>query len=262
MIDSGIGGLPYLERAREMLPRERYAYVADNAHFPYGEKDNETLVAEIAETVGLVIARVDPAVIVLACNTASVVALAHLRSQFGVPFVGVVPAVKPARSVSRNRRIGLLATKRTVHDRYTDDLIARFASDCYVERVGDGSIVSFVEERLFQSNREERIGAVRKAAETFAAAGVDTVVLGCTHFLYVEEELRSLLPPKTAILDSRDGVVRQLCRVVAELPRSNPTTTDSKDAESLLYVTREPETSDRYRSYAEQFRLAYGGVLA
>lgn len=257
MLDSGVGGLPYLDRSRQLLPNESFLYVADTAGFPYGTREPDELVHHLEHTVGRVAHLAPPKALVLACNTASVVGLAPLRERFSFPVVGVVPAVKPAASLSRNRRIGLLATNRTVLDSYTEDLISQFASDCHIERVGDGDIVSFVETRYLDSASDERIWSVRTAADRFRAAAIDTLVIGCTHFIYVEEELSELLGRRVHIVDSVDGVATQLGRVVDGIGRRTERGSPSLE----LSVTREQGHVDRMRRFADRFGLRYAGVV-
>lgn len=271
--DSGIGGLPYYERAAERLPAERFVYLADTAGFPYGEKTLRDLERIVVAAVGRLIAAVNPRAVVIACNTASVVALDALRRTYGdVPFVGVVPAVKPAAQRSRNRSIALFATARTVADRYTDSLIGEFAADCRVARVADGALVRFVERHIFTADAEQRRAAVASAAAaltgarspdgTLSGAQVDVVVLGCTHFVYLAKEIGEALGEGVQVLDSRDGVCRQLERIVGVRPAE----TDRK-RESVLYVTGFDGAGDaadekrRYTEFAAHFGLTYGGVI-
>ena len=135
-LDSGVGGLPYLEMAREHLPKENFIYLADRKNFPYGTKSAEEVFAAVAVLTDRILAAEKPKVFVLACNTMSVVALTRLRKLYPrLPFVGVVPAVKPAAERTKVKRIGVLATNRTLQDAYLDDLIRRFASSCEVVRV-------------------------------------------------------------------------------------------------------------------------------
>ncbi len=260
-LDSGVGGLPYLRAAAAELPSERLVYLADRSNFPYGEKSPAEVRRAIVAAAGEAISAHEPKAAVVACNTASVVALQALRREFGIAFVGVVPAVKPAAQRSLNRRIGVLATARTVEDRYLAELIAQFAADCYVLRVAGGDIVSFVEQRFFVSRAAERRAIVDHAAALFREAGVDTVVLGCTHFLHVERELCEALGSAVHVIDSREGVTRRLAALLHEhqLFRAGP------PAEGSLYVTRtagcDPMRNDDYACFAEQFQLRYRGAL-
>ena len=131
-LDSGVGGLPYLAHARKHLHSERFVYVADRENFPYGEKSRTAIIAAALSVAGRLLEREHPRLVVVACNTMSVVALADLRARFPVPFVGVVPAVKPAASLSRRKRVGVLATRQTVEGDYLRNLIVQHASGCDV----------------------------------------------------------------------------------------------------------------------------------
>jgi len=186
----------------------------------------------------------------------------------------VVPAVKPAAEQSRSGRIGVLATARTVEDRYLLGLIERFAADCYVLSVAGGDIVTFVERRFFVSHADERRAVVQEAARRFCEARIDTVVLGCTHFLHVEHELADALGPDIRVIDSRAGVTRRLGAVLHEygLART-PAQVDkrSERARASMYVTcasgdsleadsLEAESED-YHRFAKQFGLTFSGGL-
>jgi glutamate racemase len=256
--DSGVGGLPYLRWAKENIPGETYVYLLDRAHFPYGIKSKEEVFQAVSESIDRLIKRVHPKIVVLACNTATVIALKELRLLFpDTPFVGVVPAVKPAAERTRGKRIGVMATNRTLQDTYLDNLIKQFASNCEVVRVADPEIVSFVEQRLFESNREERSRVIQEAARVLREQNVDEVVLACTHFLYLEEELRDALGKEIGLLDSREGVGRQLKRILEtnSVPNLQPKGRD------LMYLTGTEPIEQRYFTFARMFGLEVGGTL-
>jgi glutamate racemase len=256
-IDSGVGGLPYLEWAKTYIPNETYVYLADRKNFPYGSKSPEEVSAAVSAGVAKLIAEVNPKMIVVACNTASVVALGMLRRDYpGIPFVGVVPAIKPAARKTRANKIGVLATARTVHDPYLDRLVEEFAPNCEVYRMAGPDIVEFVENRYFDSTREDRLAVIHEAAETFLRAGVDEIVLGCTHFLYVSEELREETGGTIEIVDSRDGVGRQIKKVLG------PGAADgSKSKPDLMFLTGNWEPEEKYFRFAEKFGLRQAGTL-
>lgn len=215
--DSGVGGLAYVPPIRALLPGARFRYLADNECFPYGERSDKVVSEIVLERVGRLISTGTSDIIVIACNTASVVALEALRETYpGVLFVGVVPAVKPAAEVSRTGRIGVLATNRTVSAAYLDSLVAEFAQGLVVERIAGGEIVEFVETRLPTADSRARDEVVRNAAGRFTHASVDTVVLGCTHFLHLEHEFARALGPGVEVVDSRDGVARRVRTLVEE----------------------------------------------
>jgi glutamate racemase len=226
VFDSGIGGLPYVTTARALDSAVRFVYVADHANFPYGTRSPDDLRSRIISLVQRIIEKEEPRAILVACNTASVVALAALRERFDIPFVGVVPAVKPAASQSRNRRIGVLATTRTVQERYLAFLVEQFAGQCTVTTVAAGEIVDLVEKSYGSPDRDAVERVVLPAVHRLLAAEVDTVVLGCTHFIFLIDQLQQLFGPSVSVIDSRQGVARRLLQVIFEnrSDRERPTT--------------------------------------
>ncbi|MDR1178819.1 MAG: glutamate racemase [Spirochaetaceae bacterium] len=207
-LDSGIGGLPYLRYFRERNPGENLAYVADRLNFPYGSKDKDTLVKLLSSLLSRLVAAVSPKLVVLACNTASVSALDSLRKEFsGLPFVGTVPAVKPAVLNSRISLAGVLGTERTIADEYIRSLAGKFNPDCRVMGVAAPELVEFVEHALDSASKAERLNSVRPYIEKFRSAGADSIVLGCTHFLFLLDEFRELAGDDMTIYDSVSGVV-------------------------------------------------------
>lgn len=249
-LDSGVGGLPYLGAAREYLPGFRLIYVADREYYPFGTKDPGELRRHLVRRVREVIGRFAPTCIVLACNTATVVALSHLREQFAIPFVGVVPAIKPAAEHTNGRRIAVLATSRTVREQYVADLVGRFASDREVVAVERGPTVDFVEERWVRSSPEERTAAAKEALSSLDAETTKAVVLGCTHFVFLRPYMEALLPGDVKVVDSVEGVARQIGRVCG-----NGIEGSSSEAPDLLVVTGSGPTPEGYAELSREFGL-------
>lgn len=207
VFDSGIGGLSIARCLHRQVPAARLTHVADNAGFPYGNQPEGTVTGR---TVTLVMEQLRERpfdVIVVACNTASTVALPALRAATDIPVVGVVPAIKPASAVSENRRIGLLATPATVRRPYLEDLIDEFAADCLVERVGHPELVTWIED--WARGRPMPEPALSVALQPFREAGVDTLVLGCTHYPLITETLQKLLPEVRFWVDSGEAIARR-----------------------------------------------------
>jgi glutamate racemase len=254
-LDSGSGGFPYLAQLKRHAPEASCVYVADVAHFPYGEKTRDEVIEFACATVERLLERFKPELVIVACNTISVAALGALRERFPVPFVGTVPAIKLASARSKNRKIGLLATERTVRDPYTDELIARFAPDCEFVRIGDSALISRIERELVTASHEERLAAVRESIGRFRAAGVDTIVLACTHFLHLSEEFREVAGDGIEIIDSREGVAQQALRVVAPREMSH------REGACFVTATLSPEMEGLYRTYARLFGISWGGIL-
>jgi len=280
-LDSGSGGLPYLAQLKANAPGASCVYVADTAHFPYGEKTRDEVIQFAVGTVGRLLERFRPEAIIVACNTISVAALPALREAYAVPFIGTVPAIKLAASLSKNRKIGLLATERTVRDPYTDRLIADFADDCEIVRIGDSTLISRIERELVTADREARLAAVRPSIDRFRAAGVDTIVLACTHFLHVSEEIREVAGDGIQVIDSREGVVHQALRLVP--PRGSRCSGSGDETAAgdtacgdlagepapadhgggACYITGgvSADTEELYKTYSNLFGITWGGIL-
>ena len=146
--DSGVGGLSVLGPTRALLPNAPIVYAADNAGFPYGTQSEAEIAARVPALLGRLVERFRPRLVVIACNTASTIALDHARAALDIPVVGTVPAIKPAAELSKSRVIGVLGTEATVRQPYVDDLAARFAADCTVIRHGSPELVELAEAKL------------------------------------------------------------------------------------------------------------------
>jgi glutamate racemase len=209
--DSGVGGLSVLEPTRTLLPNAPIVYVADNAGFPYGERTEEDIAARIPALLGRVVERFSPRLVVIACNTASTIALDTVRAALELPVVGTVPAIKPASEISKTRVIGVLGTQATVRQPYVDDLAARFAADCTVIRHGSPELVELAEAKL--AGQSVTVEAVRAGAlpmfEVPRGEDIDVIVLACTHFRLLDEELRSAFPG-VELVDGAQGIARRI----------------------------------------------------
>lgn len=216
-LDSGTGGIPYMLALKEKMPSARCVYLGDTAHFPYGEKSPDEVTRSAAATIRLIVEKWHPKAIVIACNTISVTSLDDLRALFPeTPIVGTVPAIKLAANVTKNKRIGLLATNATVNHPYCARLTRDFASDCTVFSRGDPDLISFIEHELFTATPKQKRAAVTPAVEFFSAHDCDTIILGCTHFTHVADEIAAVAGNKVRVVDSREGVANQAIRVEAE----------------------------------------------
>jgi glutamate racemase len=214
--DSGVGGLSVLAPTRALLPRAPLVYVADSAAFPYGTRSEEEIAARVPALLGRLVERYRPRLAVIACNTASTIALRHVRAALEIPVVGTVPAIKPAAEQSHNRVIGVLGTEATVRQPYVDDLATRFAGDCEVLRHGSAELVTLAEAKL----AGETVAAedVAQAVAPLAVRrDMDVVVLACTHFPLLAEELRSALP-RAAQVDGGSGIARRIAHLTEDQP--------------------------------------------
>lgn len=216
--DSGLGGLSVYEAVRSKTGKEAVChYLFDHECFPYGTKSEEFLVKRVQRLISAILPKVKPDLAVIACNTASTVVLPKLRHDFDVPFVGVVPAIKPAALSSVKKIIGILATPGTVHRSYTQELIDNFASDCKVYCIGTDKLVRLAEDYLtgypVDQNTVDEIVAPWRDLEPDEAP--DVAVLGCTHFPLVREYLQKALP-HMLLLDSGEAIGRRVCSLLKE----------------------------------------------
>ena len=208
MFDSGVGGLSVLGAIRSLLPAAPLIYAADSAGYPYGTKRPAEIEARVPALLGRLAERFDPELIVIACNTASTIALDQARAALDIPVVGTVPAIKPAAEWSQSRVIGVLGTEATVRQPYVDNLAREFAADCTIVRHGSAELVALAEAKLGGGTvgGEAVAEAVRPLAET---EGLDTLVLACTHFPLLVEELAAALPGVT-LVDGGTGIARRI----------------------------------------------------
>ncbi len=209
--DSGVGGLSVVAPVRALLPRAPIVYVADNAGFPYGTRSEAEIAARVPALLGRLVERYRPRLVVVACNTASTIALAVVRAALDVPVVGTVPAIRPAARASRSRVIGVLGTEATVRQPYVDRLSAEFAADCTVVRHGSAVLVEIAEAKL----RGEAVDPAAVAAAvaplfTGEGATIDVVVLACTHFPLLASELAAACPAGMRFVDGGAGIARRV----------------------------------------------------
>src|ERR1700730_15021437 len=199
VFDSGLGGLTVLREIAAARPDAHYVYVADDAFFPYGHHGEDEIIARVVPLIGDLIAAQAPDLVVIACNTASTLVMSHLRAQYEVPFVGTVPAIKPACAQSKTRRVSVLGTRGTVTREYTRALIRDFAQGCDVTLVGSGELASLAEAALVGEEVSDR-AIFAELAPCFvgdgeqASARTDTIVLACTHYPLLLDRLVRLPP--------------------------------------------------------------------
>jgi glutamate racemase len=240
VFDSGLGGLTVLREIVAARPDAHYVYVADDAFFPYGHHSEEGIIARVVPLIGELIEKHAPDLVVIACNTASTLVMSHLRERYEVPFVGTVPAIKPACAQSKTKRISVFGTKGTVKREYTKALIRDFAQGCEVTLVGSGELASLAEAAL--SCTEVSDAAI--AAELKPcfigdgerdAARTDTVVLACTHYPLLMDRLVALAPWPVDWIDPAPAIARR----VVDLLGPPGGETDSAGAE-MIFTSGKP----------------------
>jgi glutamate racemase len=244
VFDSGLGGLSVLREVVRARDDAHYLYVADDAFFPYGHHSEEEIVARVVPLMGELISAHRPDLVVIACNTMSVSVMAHLRAAYAVPFVGTVPAIKPACANSRTKRVSVLGTKATVKREYTQALIRDFAGGCEVTLVGSAELASLAE-AAFSGGvvSDEAILAELEpcfvGADEDASRRTDTIVLACTHYPLLIDRLRQLAPWPVNFLDPAPAIAR---RVVELLGPARPH--DGNGSTRAIFTSgRVPETA-------------------
>ncbi len=212
LLDSGVGGLSVLAEARKLLPDAPFIYVADYAALPYGEKTERQIAARVPALLGRLVERYHPRLVTIACNTASTIALAAVREALDLPVVGTVPAIKPAASLTRTRTIGLLGTAATIRQAYVDNLEAEFAQGKTLLRHAAPELVAAAEAKLRSETPDPAI--FQKAADGLRSQPggdtIDTVVLACTHFPLVVDELSKAFGPDVQFVDGSAGIARRM----------------------------------------------------
>jgi glutamate racemase len=212
LFDSGLGGLTVHREVAKARPDTHFVYVADDAAFPYGRIAEPRLIERVLSLTEIVIQRYRPALMVIACNTASTLVLPHLRARFAVPFVGTVPAIKPACAASTTKRVSVLGTEATVAREYTRALIRDFANGAKVTLVGAAHLASYAEAELHGNPVEDEV-IRREIAPCFVeqeGASTDTVVLACTHFPLLLPRLERLAPWPVHYIDPAPAIARRV----------------------------------------------------
>ena len=225
VFDSGLGGLTVLREIVAACPAADIVYVADDAFFPYGHHSEDEIVARVVPLVGELIATHAPDLVVIACNTASTLVLSHLRAAYGVPFVGTVPAVKPACAASKTKRVSVLGTMGTVKREYTHALVRDFAQACTVTLVGCPNLPSLAEAQLGGGSVSDD-DILAEIAPAFVAdidggdLRTDVVVLACTHYPLLLDRLEALAPWPVAWIDPAPAIARRVANLLGPHERA------------------------------------------
>ena len=253
VFDSGLGGLTVLREIVAARPDAHYVYVADDAFFPYGRHSEDQIIARVVPLIGELIADHTPDLVVIACNTASTLVMSHLRNEYKVPFVGTVPAIKPACMRSKTKRVSVLGTKGTVQREYTKALIRDFAQGCEVTLVGSADLASLAEAAL--SGRDVQDPEIlAELAPCFVgdreqvSARTDTVVLACTHYPLLMDRFTALAPWPVDWIDPAPAIARR----VADLLKPADSDADHGGAEMIF-------TSGRPHALSHALTPFFGG---
>jgi len=253
VFDSGLGGLTVLREIVKARPDAHYVYVADDAFFPYGHHSEEAIIARVVPLIGELISAHAPDLVVIACNTASTLVMSHLRSAYKLPFVGTVPAIKPACASSKTKRVSVLGTKGTVKREYTHALIRDFAGGCKVTLVGSPDLASLAESALSGVEVGDSAIAAELApcfvgADADASARTDTVVLACTHYPLLVDRFIKLAPWPVDWIDPAPAIARRVADLLGPAGRD----ADQAGAEMIF-------TSGRAHALSQALMPFFGG---
>ncbi|MGN3973488.1 glutamate racemase [Tsuneonella sp. SYSU-LHT278] len=256
LFDSGVGGLSVLAELRKVLPAAPVIYAADTAGLPYGAKTEAEIAARVAGLLGVLSERYRPRLATIACNTASTIALGMVREVLNIPIVGTVPAIKPAAALTRTGTIGLLGTAATIRQGYVDRLEREFASDKHLIRHAAPELVAAAEAKL-RGDRVDVAAIERAATALRVGAGdrrVDTVVLACTHFPLLADELAEIFGPEVRFVDGAEGIARRIANLTEgqEFIRQRP---------DRAVFTAEPARSEAFASALQSFGLHETGRI-
>ena len=207
--DSGMGGFSVYREANKLLPDWHYLYCFDNGGFPYSERKESSIIDRTLTACRQINEHYPLDAIVIACNTASTVVLFPLRETFSIPIIGTVPAIKPAAETTKTKHIGLLATKGTVKRYYVDDLVNKFAQNCVVERLGSTKLVEIAEQKI-RGHSVDLIALKDELSPWAEMADLDTLVLGCTHFPLIKDEIQRCLPQVKYFMDPAAAIAKRM----------------------------------------------------
>ncbi|NCN83683.1 MAG: glutamate racemase [Sphingomonadales bacterium] len=217
--DTGVGGLSVLRETIKLLPNAPIVYAADYAGLPYGMKSEAELAARVPALLGRLVERYKPILATIACNTASTITLDHVRSALNIPVVGTVPAIKTASQISKTGVIGLLGTRATVRQPYVDRLAADFASDKILLRHAAPDLVYAAEAKL-RGEKPDPAAIEQAISGLIRQDGgdrMDTVILACTHFPLLRDELTEAAPRPMQFIDGAEGIAQRIAYLTQEI---------------------------------------------
>ncbi len=223
IFDSGTGGLSIYLEIKKLMPEVNCAYFADHAHFPYGEKTAKQIM-EYSCKISSYLASIHVSMIVVACNTATIAAIKTLRSCYSFPFVGTVPAVKPACSNSKSRKVAVLLTQSASQGHVFRDLLSSWSNGVEVYTLRSPELVEISEYQL--QEKQCSVAYLKSLLDPLIAKGVDSLVLGSTHFIFLKSWIAKIYPAQFAIYDPAEGVARQTLRLYSQCGKSEACASD------------------------------------
>lgn len=250
IFDSGVGGLTIYEEIHKLLPNESIVYLADSKNAPYGEKSTEEIIEISIKNTEFLLSK-GCKLIVVACNTASTNAVKYLREHYDVPFIRVQPAIKPAALNSKSKVVGILATKSTLNSELLFETSQRFAQGVQViEKVGEG-LVNLIEEGKMHS--PEMTNLLQKHVRPMLNKNIDHLVLGCTHYPFLTDQIMDIVGDQVKILDSGEAIARQT-KVILE--QEDVLNKEPGGIESVFYTNKDPQVMQQILNEFDEGFLA------
>lgn len=249
IVDSGLGGLSIAREIMSLRPDCNYCYLADNSQFPYGLMSEQALTQRLCDIIENALKTYPSDIIVIACNTASTIALEQLRKQFSMPIVGVVPAIKPAAQLTQTGHIGLLATPGTIQRQYIDKLIKEHAADKSIHKIGSNKLVEIAESAAYSGKHLPQL--VKNELAPWFSSGrieqIDVLILACTHFPLIRDLLHSVLPEHIQLLDSGAAIARRTDSLLKSVTATRAQTTNRAIVSSTQIL--EPQKMEFLRHF-------------
>ncbi len=236
IFDSGVGGLSILNRVVELMPNEKVVYVADTLHAPYGDKSDDNIIERV-NTVADTLIALNCKVIVVACNTATVTAIEQLRQRVRIPIIGVEPAIKPAAQISQNKRIGILTTQATSTNQRFLSLVDKYKQDANVYIQPCPGLVEYIENHQLASDAFDEL--LHSYLANVAKQKVDTLVLGCTHYPFFADKIKSYLGSTITLMETARPVSKQIQRQLHHHQLST-TNTNKVSFNQHLFLSSKP----------------------
>jgi glutamate racemase len=261
IFDSGIGGLTVLREARVLMPDRRFVYFADDAGFPYGAWEEPALRERVLSVFEDILKRFDPEISVIACNTASTLVIHALRERFpGHPFVGTVPAIKPAAERTRSGLVSVLGTPGTVKRQYTRDLIKQWATKCHVRLVGSANLATLTETYMRDGFVDEEAVRAEIAPCFLEQDGrrTDIVVLACTHYPFLVNRMRKTAPWPVDWIDPAEAIARRALSLIAERRPATEPPVNGERTDIAVFTSGKAEFTTR--RLMQGFGLAVSSV--
>lgn len=244
LFDSGIGGTSIWREIHQLMPNENTIYLADSKNAPYGLKSKEEIIALSCKNTELLLA-LNAKVIVVACNTATTNAIKELRAKYAVPFIGIEPAIKPAAIQSETHIIGVLATKGTLTSELFNQSVLNYPNTKIIEQVGYG-LVQLIEEGKTETKEMRML--LKKYLEPMIKQNIDYLVLGCSHYPYLIQEIKKIIPSNIKIIDSGEAVARQTKNILTE----KVGLASEKESNQIFYTNSSPEVLSAILEYKYQ----------